>query len=438
MPVWVNPVKTWAFNDELTEALMNQEFRDRFLVLFQNQAALGGRLFSGVRLSTAHDFDIAHKTVLLSGADFIAFDDGSAVSGLTSRTVDITAAGAGGLDTGAEQASTFYEIYAIYNPSSGITSLMLHRAKNYFLDEQYDADDATILIRNVTNTRTALGQGFQVSNTGYVDFVDVELIKNGSPSGVMQAEIHSDAAGLPSGTVLATSDKLNAADGNTSSQFIRFIFRTPVSLTAATQYHLVLTGSWTPSDSVYIAWRCDTSAASYANGTRTQLESGTWNNTGTTAHDFSFKIYVRQNDAAVTMPSGYTGKCLIGYVYNDGSSNFDAFQAIDKRITPLENQFPWVTTAAAVPTLCDLSAFVPPVPVTIWLVPDPLAAGIVWSTPLPGGFYSNVASGLWRDHGAVGVSVGQYRVVSINTEAQAFYVVDDNGTANIQLDSWEW
>lgn len=427
---WTTP-RTWVFRELVTESMLNQHVRDNLLHLKENQNALGG-LFSGIHIGTHIDSDIAAKTVQLRRAERIVFDDGSAENNLTPLTADITLAGAGGLDTGSEAASTWYEIYAIRNSSTTTKSLMLHRAKDFFLDETYDSDDATILIRNVTDTRTALGQGFAVSNTGYLDFVDVEIIRNNAPSGTLYAEIHSDAAGLPSGTVLATSDKLVAGDVATSSQWVRFVFRTPVSLTAATTYHLVLTGSWTPSDSVYVAWRCDTSAASYANGTRTQKDGGTWINTGVTAHDFSFKIYIRRNDASVTMPSGYDGKCLIGYVYNDGSSNFTVFTAVDRRVSEAGNIV--VGGSDAIPSLKDISAFVPPVPVTFTGFSNAQSAGITWIAPVPIGF--KTPAGV-RDVLSAGSSLGNF-LLDVQTETQGVYAHDTSGTYDLLMYGYEW
>jgi hypothetical protein len=54
---------------------------------------------------------------------WVGSDDGTTVivpSG--SITVDITASGANGLDTGAEAISTWYYIWLIYNPTTGVTA----------------------------------------------------------------------------------------------------------------------------------------------------------------------------------------------------------------------------------------------------------------------------------------------------------------------------
>ena len=49
----------------------------------------------------------------------VGADDGSVVIEATAdRSVDITASGAGGLDTGSEAASTWYFIYLIWNPTT--------------------------------------------------------------------------------------------------------------------------------------------------------------------------------------------------------------------------------------------------------------------------------------------------------------------------------
>jgi len=375
------------------------------------------------------------KTIQLRRGERMVFDDGSTVSNQTPLTADITLSGSGGLDTGSEAASTWYEIYAIHKSTDDTRGLMLHRAKDWFLDETYDSDDTTVEIRKSTGTRTAVGQGFKVDTTGYVDFIDVELIRVGAVAGVIQAELQTDSSGLPSGTVLATSDKLNAGHVSTSSQWIRFIFRTPVSLTATTQYHLVLTGSWTASDAVYIGWRCDTSSATYANGTRTQKEAGTWNNTGTTAHDFSFKMYVRRNDSAVTMPSGYDGKCLLGYVYNNASSDFEPFTAVNRTVIPLDglNTLLVVAGTASIPTLLSLATVIPPVPVRQRVRGNALGTGFFFALPVPHGFRT---AAIHRDGGGSITAVSE--TMEILTEAQAMYTYDTSSTYDVVHDSFEW
>ena len=429
---WTTP-RTWVRGELATESILNTHVRDNLDYLYGNQGALAG-FFSRVSLGTHEDCDVRNYKVQLIGADVIVFDNGVAVADWPVLTADVTASGPGGIDTGTEQASTWYEIYAIHKSSDGTKNLLLHQAKDYFLDETYDSDDTTTPIRAATSTVTARSQGFKVDTAGRVDFIDVEIIRVGAVSGYMWAELQSDAAGVPSGTVLATSVKLIAGDVYTSSQWVRFIFRTPVSLTAATQYHLVLTGDWTASDAVYVAWREDASAATYANGAKSTKAGGTWATTATS--DFSFKVYVTRNDTAVTMPSGYDGKALIGFVRNNSSSDFVLFSAADRRVIFLQTKNLIVGGTATTPTLLDTSTLVPPGRIKLRMFGDTGGAGSLWLLPVPTGF--KPATGV-RDAGASGTSAGQsLQSLEIITETQGIYTQDTSGTYDLIGDSWEW
>jgi len=316
--------------------------------------------FKGLSLRTHPSATSSSFEVYLDHADEIVMDTGNRVTSWDDLTANIASAsnGAGGLDTGAEAASTWYEIYAIRKSSDGTKNLLLHRAKDYFLDENETTDNSSVrLRRSSVPTRTKLAQGFQQSNTGYVEFVDVLLDRDNAVTGRVWLTLEADSAGTPSGTPLATSDKLDASLIALTAQWVRFVFRTPVSLTAATQYHLVFQGDYTASDTVTINWHSDNSPG-YANGILQGLDAGTW---ADTTEDAAFKVYVTENDTSVTMPTGYDQKAHVGYVYNDGGSNFNTFTAIDHHVVVGANNFG--TISATIGTLTDVSIAIPPVPV---------------------------------------------------------------------------
>ena len=84
-------------------------------------------------------------------------DTGNRVATWDDLSAVITTAGAGGLDTGSEAASTWYEIYAIRKSSDGTKNLLLHRAKDYFLDEsQTTSNNALTLNRVSAATQTTI------------------------------------------------------------------------------------------------------------------------------------------------------------------------------------------------------------------------------------------------------------------------------------------
>lgn len=448
---WPTPVKTWVHNEEPPATTWNQEVRDRFEYLKQNQDSLSG-FFRG-HVSRSHpDADKAASKIFLEQLRQGVVDSGHAVLDWTSAgplVADLAAAGAGGLDQGVEQVSTWYEYHGIHRSSDGAKALLLHRAKDFFLDESYDAgDDASVEIRKTTGNRTAAGQGLIVDTTGKVEFIDLKVLRVGAVVGYIQAELRTDdGTGKPSATVLATSDVLDAANIDTNSMWIRFIFRSPATLTAATQYHIVLTGTWSQSDTVYIAWRCDTSASTYANGQRTQLEGGTWNATSTS--DFMFKAYVTRNDTPVVMPTGYDGKLLLGYFYNKSDGNIRAFEALEKQHVPLLGEgFDGLTAGAGtVPTLAHMPSYLPPVPVmfTPWLRNGANSSWDIRIGGVPDGWWLPAGqrnSGQTREDGnlsgGITLSLG-VRMEAIKTRYQGLYARAGAGTIDSLVASgWEW
>lgn len=329
-------------------------------------AATLSQTFRGLTLRTHPDADVATSKVLLNHADEIVMHDGTRVADWNNLVADITASGAGGLDTGSEGASRWYEIHAIRKSSDGTKNLLLHRAKDYGADQSNTTVNSTINARRTSApTRTKLAQGIQFTTSGPVPFVDVLLIKTGSPTGNIWLTLESNSGSNPS-AVLATSDKLDASLISTTAQWVRFVFRTPYTQTAATQYHLVLQGDYTTSDDVNnIGWRSNSSTV-YANGEARELDSAVWASVGGGGYDFGFKLYVTQNDTAVTMPSGYDQRALIGWVYNNSSSNFTFMQAQDRHVWTSELTV-ISSGSASFLTFVDMAALLPPVPVT-WTV----------------------------------------------------------------------
>ncbi len=319
--------------------------------------------FRGLRLQTHPDSDKSASQVRLIHADAIVMSDGQEVDTWDDLDADLTGSGLGGIDTGSEAASVWYEIRALWNGT--LKKLQFHRAKDYLLDQTYTTpDDGAYILRRATgNANTKLSQGFKVAVAGPVEFVDVKLVRTGAVVGNIWFTIEATSGGVPSGTPLATSDKLDASRILTTAIFLRVPFRAPASLSAATQYHLVLNGDYTLSDTVCISWRADLTGATYANGNAAWANATpTWTNDA--GNDFLFKLYVTENNVTYTPPTGYT-HALIGYCYNDASSNLKNFRA-NNRIVACGADPDWLLgTFGAATALVDLFAFVPPIPVTV-------------------------------------------------------------------------
>ncbi|MGL4296266.1 MAG: hypothetical protein ACRCTG_11160 [Aestuariivirga sp.] len=396
--------------------------------------------FLGLTLQTHPDSDEAASKVQLLHADAIVMDDGEEIAAWDDLVADLAASGAGGLDTGTEQASTWYSIWAIYNGTT--KNLLLHREKDYVLDEEYTTgEDATQGLRSaVDNSTIRIAQGFQVSTAGPLEFIDVKLIKTGTPTGNFWFTIEANSGGVPSNTPLATSDYYDASRITTSATWVRLPFRTPYSVSAATQYHLVMYGDYTVSATNYLGWRMDGSAAGYANGSKALYDSDgpTW--TADTDDDLLFKVYITENDTSVTLPSGYTRKAKLGYVRNNGSSNLVAFTQRD-RVVQGGMSADWLvlTSTATTPTLIDLRGALPPVPCTATLLDS---SGTGHSAAL-GGLtvtdltltYSDARVGVLRYYNA-GVSVISPRL-AVSEYAGCMWVTEA-GSVDLYVVQYEW
>jgi hypothetical protein len=392
--------------------------------------------FRGLSLRTHPDADVAKSKVMLVHADEIVFDDGARVtSGLDRLVADVTASGAGGLDTGAEGASRWYEIYAIRKSSDGTLNLLLHRALNRASDTAFTtAPDASRALRRATSTATdKLAQGLQFANAKPFPYVDVQLVRAGSVVGNIWFTLEADTAGNPSGTPLATSDKIDASQIATSNQIVRIPFRNPYTAATATQYHLVLQGDYTRSDAVNIAWR-GVAAGGYANGIAKEYTGAAWG-AASGVGDFYFTAYTELNAAALTYPTGYDAKCLIGWVYNDGSSNFVEFIARDRQVAFIFGYVILSGGVATFPTLLDTSPAVPPVPImaSSWELSQTVLGAVIELSPdlSPDSKYGIY----WQQSGA-----GYYVIIGavVPLEYNTLYYLVNSGAGTVWINAFSW
>lgn len=325
--------------------------------------------FRKLTLSTHPDSDVAASRLLFS-ADAIVMSDGEEVSNWSNVVIDITASGAGGIDTGTEQSSTWYEAYAIYN---GTTKAgCLHRAKDWFLDLDITAgEDATQGIRSaVDNSTVRVAQGFTPVTAGKLVMIDVELIKVGAPTGNIWFTIEANNGGVPSNTPLATSWKFDVSRIPTTAggTTMRIPFLVPATVSAATLYHVVAHGDWTVSATNYVGWRMDGSAAAYAGGSKALYNSGTTTWTTDTDDDLWLKVYIERNnvDFSTTVPAGYR-HALIGYAYNNSGGNLVPClqQGRHWRLMRAQADGLVVNEGSATITLIDLRTALPAAPMIL-------------------------------------------------------------------------
>lgn len=290
----------------------------------------------GLQLQTHRDADVAPYQVELVGVDAIIMNDGTELRNdageWTGTLADISINGANGLDTGSEEVSTLYEIHAIAK-EDGTRGLILHKSKIWATDTNYPTgDDATQPIRSAAdNSDNKVSQGIYLSTAGTVPYIEVRLVRVGTPTGKIWFTIQNNAAGVPGSTVLATSQAYDISRLPTSEITIRIPMKSSSALSAATFYHLVAQGDWTVSTSNYVGWRYDGSSPSYTGGAMATYDSdssGTW--TSNSGRDAIFAIGLEYNNTVVTMPNGYTKRCFLGWVFNDGSGNFIPFKQVGR------------------------------------------------------------------------------------------------------------
>ena len=319
--------------------------------------------FRGLRLGTNYDNALSTKSTIFS-ADVIVLNDGEAVHDWENVVTDITASGAQGLDTGTEQNSVWYEQYAIYNGTNKYGCL--HRAKDWFLDVDITAgEDATQGIRsNVDNSTVRVAQSFEPVTSGKLMFIDVKLLKVGSPTGNIWFTLEA-GAGSPDGTALATSWAFDVSRLLTTATVIRFPFVAPATVAASTRYHIVARGGWTVSGTDYVGWRMDGSAAAYAGGMKQLYDSDTTTWTGDPDDDLWLRAYIERNnvDFSTTVPAGYR-YALIGYVYNNSAGNMLRFTQQDRewRLLKPGTDGLVVNETTAANTLVDLRSVLPASP----------------------------------------------------------------------------
>jgi hypothetical protein len=310
--------------------------------------------FRRLLLGTARDTNAAIKVTLLS-ADEIVMQDGSRSVNWANVSAQITLAGAGGLGAGAENPTSWYDIYAIEKSIDGTRNLMLYPSKTYVKDEE---STSTGGVSNLQNNTHKLAQGFQTDAFGPVTFVEVMLHKVGLPTGSCYVTLETNNAGAPSGTVLATSDRINLVNVPIGATWLRFYFRVPVSLSIATQYHLVLQlPSATVDGANYLAWTRSTSDVYVTRGSVCTYNGATWTTTAT--QDFTFRVYI-WSEVTFTLPVGYDRYCRIGFVYNNASNDFTPFSQFDNYVH--NGSVGLGTMTNTTPALVDLSSVVPPLP----------------------------------------------------------------------------
>jgi hypothetical protein len=312
--------------------------------------------FRKLFLGTARD-SFGLQRVTLFGAEEIVMNDGYRSTDWKNLSADITLSGAGGLSSGAEAASTWYEIYAIQKSADDAKAIMLHKGRQLVLDEQ--ATDGTTSSTLTTNTGK-FAQGFQLDLTSPVFSIAAMLLKTGAPTGQVYATINTSSGGFPTTTVVAASDYIDIANLPASSSWIQFHFRSLPLLTVGTQYHLVLnTSSAALTGANFITWYRSNTDVYATRGAAASYNGTSWSAIATS--DFTFQVLC-QVDNVLVLPTGYNRYALIGYVYNNASSNFQIFWAKGREVATQVTSVVTLSISGSAVAI-GVTNVVPPVPV---------------------------------------------------------------------------
>jgi len=331
----------------------------------------GGGLgsFHNLWIQTHYDLSVKRHQLILRHADQIIMNSGIRTVGWLNMLADITLTGVvGGLDTGVEAPSHWYEVYAIRDGGSGNVGLLLHQASEIIEDQSLTTTtDGSVNLRTVGGALTKIAQSFIPGNTGPLTSVELELSRVGSPTGLYWITIEADSGDFPSGNALATSRVMDVSRLPTDKARVRLIFDTNTSVTQGTTYHVVYQSDYALSDTNYTnIWGVN---GGYANGKSSQFNStsNTWFNVVPSPTDLWFKIFIQTIPATpLVYPSGYDESCLISYVYNNSAGHFKPYVQKNRQIS-MSIASDWLAFTAITGRVeaVNLVPYIPPIPCAV-------------------------------------------------------------------------
>jgi hypothetical protein len=151
--------------------------------------------------------------------------------------------------------------------------------------EMYDKSNAWNLFGAAAGVEKR-SQGFKVGAAQTVPFIWAWLCKVGAPVDNVTLRIETDAGGKPSGTPIAngTATPVAGASLTTTGDWIQFVFATPPSLVAGTQYHIAIARSGAVDAAKYYRWR-GLAVGDYPFGAGYYWDGDSWETSGED-HDF--------------------------------------------------------------------------------------------------------------------------------------------------------
>ena len=261
-------------------------------------------------------------------------------------------------DSGTSNPINLTQISTPSTPASGSNDLYFKATSSSQIVANSSSSNSNY--SDADNT-VKVGQSFTPTLTGTIISGILNLkYESGAPTGTLVTEIYTDSAGTP-GTLLGTSNTINASTLTTSFAPYTFTFTSGPSLTASTKYHLVLDFSGVTFNAGAIDTALDTSNP-YAGG-NSETYNGAWTED---PYDLQFSVTssVSDNGQLYTLNSNgiessigsggitgtyWAGNHNYGYTWHTTSSSFvDPSSFTTGTFNQTQNaNFGSVTTAAS-------------------------------------------------------------------------------------------
>ncbi len=175
---------------------------------------------------------------------------------------------------------------------------------------------------SATSGGQKLTQIFQIASGADIANATLYLRKYGSPTGTLTARIETVSGGNPTGTLVDVNATATYSEASLTTSFaqVTFNFAGVFSLSATTDYALVLQTDRSQSDTNYVAWGADISSPSYSAGSGKSYNGSSWD---AESVDFIFAIYENgiQYDSRALVDDWDTALAVFGNRFDDGSGS---------------------------------------------------------------------------------------------------------------------
>jgi hypothetical protein len=217
----------------------------------------------------------------------------STYSGTTSPTLDVST-DTSLSDIPASTTATLYaggsdgKVYYYTSPSTWTESFDTRKLTWYDSVSLYDSNPS---VGDDGGTEYAQAQGFQLATAQTVKAVQVYLAKSEGTPGDVTVRIETDSAGVPSGSLANANatGTITAFTQESPTTWYTCTFATAFSLSATTQYHLVLKTAAAANDNRYV-WGADGSSPSYSSGAMSSSSDGGSSWSAVAGSDAFFRI----------------------------------------------------------------------------------------------------------------------------------------------------